>query len=43
LYKSVKVIQEGRPEYIEVGAHSLSFPAKGNEDDLSFASTDFQR
>lgn len=38
LYKSVKVIQEGRPEYIEVGAHSLSFPAKGNEDDITIES-----
>lgn len=32
IYKSVKVIQEGRPEYIEVGAQSLSFPSKGTED-----------
>lgn len=38
LYKSVKVIQEGRPEYIEVGAHSLSFPAKGTEDDITIES-----
>lgn len=38
LFKSVKVIQEGRPEYIEVGAQSLSFPAKGTEDDITIES-----
>ena len=38
LYKSVKVIQEGRPEYIEVGAQSLSFPAKGTEDYITIES-----
>lgn len=38
LYKTIKVIQEGRPEYIEVGARSLSFPAKGNEDVISVES-----
>lgn len=38
LYKSIKVIQEGRPEYIEVGAQSLSFPAKGTEDDITIES-----
>lgn len=38
LYKSIKVIQEGRPEYIEVGAQSLSFPAKGTEDDVTIES-----
>lgn len=38
LYKSVKVTQEGRPEYIEVGAQSLSFPAKGTEDDITIES-----
>lgn len=32
LYKSIKVIQEGRDEYIEVGAHSLSFPSKGTDE-----------
>ena len=32
IYKSIKVIQEGRPEYIEVGAQSLSFPSKGTEE-----------
>lgn len=32
IFKSIKVIQEGRPEYIEVGAQSLSFPSKGTED-----------
>lgn len=38
LYKSIKVIQEGRDEYIEVGAQSLSFPAKGTEDDITIES-----
>ena len=38
LYKSIKVIQEGRPEYIEVGAKSVSFPAKGTEDDITVES-----
>lgn len=38
LFKSVKVVQEGRPEYIEVGAQSLSFPAKGTEDDITIES-----
>lgn len=38
IYKSLKVVQEGRPEYIEVGATSLSFPASGTEDELSIES-----
>lgn len=38
LFKSLKVIQEGRPEYIEVGAQSLSFPAKGTEEDVKIES-----
>jgi len=38
LYKSLKVIQEGRPEYLEVGASSLSFPASGTEDKISIES-----
>lgn len=38
LYKSIRVIQEGRPEYIEVGSQSLSFPAKGTEDDIKVES-----
>lgn len=38
IFKSIKVIQEGRPEYIEVGAQSLSFPAKGTEDDITIES-----
>lgn len=38
LYKSIKVIQEARPEYIEVGAQSLSFPAKGTEEDITIES-----
>lgn len=38
LYKSIKVVQKGRPEYIEVGAQSLSFPAKGTEDAISVES-----
>lgn len=32
IYKSIKVIQEGRPEYIEVGALNLSFPSKGTDE-----------
>lgn len=32
IFKSIKVIQEGRPEYVEVGAQSLSFPSQGTED-----------
>lgn len=38
LFKSIKVIQEGRPEYIEVSAQSLSFPSKGTEDDIAIES-----
>ena len=38
LYKSIKVIQEGRPEYIEAGAQSLTFPAKGTEDHITIES-----
>lgn len=38
LYKSIKVIQEGRPEYLEVGAQSLSFPANGTVDEISVES-----
>ncbi len=38
LYKSIKVVQEGRPEYIEVGAQSLAFPASGTEDDITIES-----
>lgn len=38
LFKSVRVVQEARPEYIEVGAQSLSFPAKGTEDSIAIES-----
>ncbi len=38
LYKSVKVVQEGRPEYIEAGAQSLTFPAKGTEEHIAIES-----
>lgn len=38
LYKTIKVIQEARPEYIEVGAQSLSFPAAGTEEDITIES-----
>lgn len=38
LFKSVRVVQEARPEYIEVGAQSLSFPAKGTEDNIAIES-----
>lgn len=34
LYKSLKVTQEGRPEYIDASAQSLSFPAKGTEETI---------
>lgn len=37
-YRSVKVIQEGRPEYLEVGATNLSFPANGTEDSITIES-----
>lgn len=38
VYKSLKVIQEGRPEYVEVGAQSLSFPAKGTSEEIKIES-----
>ena len=38
IYKSLKVIQEARPEYIDVGAKSLSTPSKGAEDNISVKS-----
>lgn len=38
LFKTIKVVQEGRPEYIEVGAKSLSFPSKGTEDVITVES-----
>lgn len=38
LYKTIRVTQEGRPEYIEASAKSLSFPANGTEDDISIES-----
>lgn len=38
LYKTIKVIQEARPEYIEVGATSLSFPANGTSDNITISS-----
>ncbi len=38
LYKSLKVIQEGRPEYIDASAQSLSFPAKGTEETIKIDS-----
>lgn len=38
LYKTIKVVQEARPEYIEVGATSLSFPAKGTSDKVTVSS-----
>ena len=37
-YQSLKVIQEGRPEYVEVGAKQLAFPAKGATEHLSVES-----
>lgn len=38
LYKSLKVIQEARPEYLEVGAQSLAFPSKGTTDVVTIES-----
>ena len=38
LYKTIKVVQEARPEYIEVGATSLAFPANGTSDKISVSS-----
>lgn len=38
LYKSLKVVQAGRPEYIEVGATSLAFPSQGTVEKLSVES-----
>lgn len=38
LYKSIEVIQSGRPEYIEAGATKLSFPAKGADDNVAIES-----
>lgn len=35
LYKSLKVIQAARPEYIEVGATNLSFPSSGATESVS--------
>lgn len=34
IYKSLKVIQEGRPEYLEASAQNISAPSKGAEDDI---------
>ena len=38
LYKTVRVVQKGRPEYLEVSASSLSFPAQGTEDEIAIES-----
>lgn len=38
LYKSLKVVQAGRPEYIEVDATSLSFPSKGTTEQIGVES-----
>lgn len=38
LYKSLKVIQAARPEYIEVDATSLAFPSKGTTEQISVES-----
>ena len=38
LYKSLKVIQAARPEYIEVGATSLSFPSAGTTEQIDVQS-----
>jgi hypothetical protein len=38
LYKSLKVIQAARPEYIEVDATSLAFPSKGTTEQIGVES-----
>ncbi len=38
LYKSLKVVQAARPEYIEVDATSLAFPSKGTTEQISVES-----
>lgn len=38
LHQTVKVVQAARPEYIEVGATSLSFPADGTDQVISVES-----
>ena len=38
IYKSLKVIQEGRPAYVEVGAESLSFPPEGTMEEIKIES-----
>lgn len=38
LYRSLKVVQKGRPEYIEVGAKSLSFPSEGSTEEVNVRS-----
>lgn len=38
LFQTVKVVQAARPEYIEVGATSLAFPANGTEQEVSVES-----
>ena len=37
-YKSLKVIQEGRPEYIDVEAESLRAPSQGSEQNITIQS-----
>ena len=38
LFQTVKVVQAARPEYIEVGATSLSFPSAGTDQEISVES-----
>ncbi len=38
LYKSLKVVQAARPEYIEVDATSLAFPSKGTTEQIGIES-----
>lgn len=38
LYKTIRVVQKGRPEYLDVSAQSLSFPAQGTEDEIAIES-----
>lgn len=38
IFKSLKVVQEARPEYIEVGAQNVSFPSSGADDVIKIES-----
>lgn len=38
MMQQLKVVQQGRPEYLEVGASSINIPSKGTEQSVSVAS-----